>query len=846
MSNLSTRVSSPKKTKISLCAGAAATLVAGYADLVRGGTTISALLLAIGYCVMIPLAIWFGAMGSDERPREERPREERSRDRRSRAERANADAAPSYLAALIVSIVIFAIYILTMAPSTAMWDTSEYIAAAYTFGIPHPPGNPFFVIIGRVFAVLPIAPNVAARVNVLAALCSAASAGLWFLITEHVVRDWLPSRATRIAAGAFAALVGATAFTVWNQSVVNEKVYTVSLAGIALVSWLAVRWSANPTGKSADARLVMIAYLCGLGYANHMAGMLPALAVAIVVLAYRASTMFRWKLLLACLAALVAGVSPFATQPIRAAHFPALNEGEPTACRTKIELSCTLSKGTYDTFMYNFNRGQYGKPELADRQASFGDQLGMWWLYFKWQWVRDPNAAHPFTQALFAASFFVLGLIGAFVHFKRDRQSFWYFGPLMFTMTLLLIFYLNFKLGASQNPSSPDPHEVRDRDYFFIWSFSAWSVWVALGMTYVWESVAELVGGWRRAAPVLALGLVPICANWTSASRAHHRATRNVAADLLNSVEPYGVLVTVGDNDTFPLWYAQEVEGVRRDVVIANTSLLGTDWYGRQLIRRPIYDYDEAHGPSIYRGKHWVKPTMPPLRMTFDEVDSVPQYYETRGPIPFSAGPYKTTIDPRGLEYGVLLRADALVLRMIQDSWNSRPIYFARSSGGYARSLGLGDNVLTQGLAEKLFVPPTAQSKDTMMVQGDGWLDVARTRALWDTVFTGQKSIIAEGQWIDRPSVSMPALYLFTGVELADALKTNGDVAESSAVFATTRQVARATGLEGIIRGAEQQIQAPAVGDSAGVTLHIDASSQPKTQSTEPAARGRGPGRGKR
>ena len=105
---------------------------------------------------------------------------------------AELDYKPSYLAAGVVALVIFALYIITLSPSTAMWDTSEYIAAAYTLGLPHPPGNPLFVLIGRVFAVLPIAPNVAMRINVLAALCSAGSAAMWFLITERVLVGWLP------------------------------------------------------------------------------------------------------------------------------------------------------------------------------------------------------------------------------------------------------------------------------------------------------------------------------------------------------------------------------------------------------------------------------------------------------------------------------------------------------------------------------------------------------------------------------------------------------------------------------------------------------------------------------
>ncbi|MBV9880704.1 MAG: DUF2723 domain-containing protein, partial [Gemmatirosa sp.] len=161
-----------------------------------------------------------------------------------------------------------ALYVLTLAPSTSMWDTSEYIAAAYTLGLPHPPGNPLFIIIGRVFAILPIATSVAVRINILAAICSAVSAGMWFLITERVLVSWFPERWQRILGGALAAIIGATAFTVWNQSVVNEKVYTVSLVGIAIISWLMIRWSDDPDGWRADRILVLVAYLCGLGYAN--------------------------------------------------------------------------------------------------------------------------------------------------------------------------------------------------------------------------------------------------------------------------------------------------------------------------------------------------------------------------------------------------------------------------------------------------------------------------------------------------------------------------------------------------------------------------------------------------
>jgi len=746
------------------------------------------------------------------------------------------DYRPSYIAAGIVTLCVFVLYVVTLAPSTAMWDTSEYIAAAYTLGLPHPPGNPLFVLLGRVFSIIPLfGPNVATRINVLAAMCSAVSAGMWFLVTERVLVGWFPERWQRITGGVLAAMIGATAFTVWNQSVVNEKVYTVSLVGIAIISWLMIRWSDEPDGRKADRILVLVAYLLGLGYANHMGGMLAAPAAAVAVLVRRPRTLIRWKLLLACAGALVLGVTPFAIQPIRAAWNPPLNEGEPTACRHGLEFGCTFSKGTYDAFMYNFNRGQYGKPGLDERQAcppgapvpcsfaeSIGPQVDMWWFYFKWQWLRDPQLQHQVAQGVLGGLFLVLGLFGAWVHYQRDRRRFWYFASYMLTVTLILVWYLNFKYGSSQSPELGDtvPREVRDRDYFFIWSFSPWGVWAALGLMYIWENLAALFGTTEtryaretvvlpsqesliKTTPILLIAAIPLFTNIHTAPRRGQTYTRDFAHDLLNSVEPYGVLVTVGDNDTFPLWYAQEVEGIRKDVVVANTSLLNTDWYTRQLIRRPIFTYDAAKGPAVYRNLQWTTPAGPPLKMSLDEADSVPPYWQIDKPMVFKAGchpePNATCDIQAVIPPHLLQRADLFVLRMIQDAWPQRPIYFSRTSGGYARELGLGDHVLTQGLAAKVFVPPKASTRDTMNVSGDGWMDVKRTAELWNNDFLGPRAVIRAGDWIDQPSVGIPYLYVATGLELAEALRSRGDIPQATQVWTTAKQVATAVHLERLV-----------------------------------------------
>ena len=750
---------------------------------------------------------------------------------------AELDYRPSYLAAAVAGTLVFALYALTLAPSTAMWDTSEYLAAAYVLGLPHPPGNPLFVLIGRVFAVLPIpGASVAVKINLLAALCSAISAAMWFLITERVLVAWLTRRWQRIVGGALAALIGATAFTVWNQSVVNEKVYTVSLLGLAIIAWLTVRWSDDPDGPKADRILVLIAYLSTLGYTNHMAGMLAAPAVAIAVLVRRPQTFVRWKLLLVIAGVAILGMTPFASQPIRAAHFPEINEGEPTGCTTEFGWDCTFSGLTLERFEYNFNRGQYGKPSLVERQAPFVAQIGMWWTYFRWQWLRDPGGEHYRLQVFLSVVFLSLGLLGGWVHWTRDRRSFWFFGPLMLTLTLVLIYYLNFKYGFSQAPQLGDavPREVRDRDYFYLWSFSAWSVWSALGLVALWEWLAEAFGSetvrlgrdvvsqprprsWLYASPILAIAFVPLFGNWSAASRAGERDTVAFARDLLNSVEPYGILVTAGDNDTFPLWYAQEVEGVRQDVVVANTSLLKTDWYVRQIIRAPVREYDAAAGPAIYRDKEWPKPSGSPLDMTFEEADAVPDYLPVTRPLLFREGEIEAQIAPYSAnDPRYLLRDEILVLRMIRDAYPERPVYFSRTAGRYGEGLGLGPYLLTQGLAKQLMPTIPTPARDTLLTP-DGWLDVTRSLRLWQDVFVGPDAIAERGDWIDQASVGIPMIYVATAGMLAEALEQTGRRAEAREVLREGQAVAQAVGLGDVF--AEALVDSPPVlapgGDSA-------------------------------
>src|SRR5207245_9659620 len=224
-----------------------------------------------------------------------------------------------------------------------------------------------------------------------------------------------------------------------------------------------------------------------------------------------------------------------------------------------------------------------------------------------------------------------LGVLGAWRHGVADRRRALAMTLVMVVFTLILSFYLTFKDGYSQYLDKPQLlREVRERDYFFVASFALWGVWVGMGpatlMAWIQDAlrtaIPEPARRWAWATPVLVLPWLPRYTIHLTASRARETLARDFAYDLLNSVEPYGVLVTAGDNDTFPLWFAQEVDGVRPDVTVVNLSLANTDWYVRQMQRRPIATYDPAAGPAIYRAQFWPKPTGPLRNFTAQQVDS--------------------------------------------------------------------------------------------------------------------------------------------------------------------------------------------------------------------------------
>ena len=675
---------------------------------------------------------------------------------------------PPYLWATAAGLAVLGLYVFSLAPTTAFWDTSEYIAAAKVLGIPHPPGNPLFVLMAHVFGLLPLAPTYAERINLFAAVTSAAAAGFWFLVSDRWLRAIVPLKLPRLVATFGGVLVGATMWTVWNQSTVNEKVYTVSLFFMAMVTWLAVHWGDDEPGPHRDRWLIVIAYLLALTSTNHMMGVLAAPAVAVYVLWTDWRVLTRPRVLLGVALAVVVGLTPnYIFLPIRAAQYPPINEGEPIGF---------FSQALMDVL----NRVQYGKPSVFERQADVPAQLGMYWQYWSWQFAKNWGAAARLATALFT----VLGLAGLIQLLKKDRRAGLAAAAMFGTLTLALIFYLNFKYGYSMYPERTDltseMREVRERDYFFLCSFAFFGTLVAAGLGTVMSAVAEYFkprtsesAGWMAALPVGLLALIPLFGNYASATRAGEFAARDFARDLLESLEPYGIIVTAGDNDTFPLWYAQEVEGIRTDVTVANMSLMNTEWHLKQLVRRQAGDFEPAKSIELWKSGAdapgtplgdstgrapgpWAKPAGTVLTLTEAQVDSLPEYARA----PATALKFGNVEVSFGNQQ-ILDRKDLATIFLIRDNLGKRPIYFSWSAGAFPdQTLGLTAYLVTQGFVRKLYPDPVTPKGSVVMSAGMGWMDLERTRSLLWNAYRWQSAARPRATgWVDPPSRSILELY---------------------------------------------------------------------------------------
>jgi tetratricopeptide (TPR) repeat protein len=582
---------------------------------------------------------------------------------------------------LVVFLIAAAVYLITLTPTVPFWDSGEFIAVSNILGIPHPPGTPFYVLIGRIATMVPWA-TIAQRVNALSAISSALAILLTFLTSLKLIHlaqgkersqsdEWIA-----IAGAAAGALLLAFSDSFWENSIEAEVYSMMSLAQI-LVLWLGLNWWESHEERPTAGPLLLCVYVMWLCVGLHLGVAimgLPLMAlVALVdrraalvfampflsslfvtmglermagaVLGLSTATFFAYawqkkiggwvviasgvaaligmsvafgdkdftagtaliaaaailvplvllarktregKILALALGLMVVGYSTHLYLPIRAAQHPAINEGNPATWNNLKDL---LERKQYGSSSMFVRRGGPNWPAIQlDKE---------FWRYFKRQWLLfgDEHAGDGWANgtakglAAFLAMLAYLippgallplafGLIGGFWQARRNAVSFWMTFVFVGLTTAGMIVFLNFS-----------DHEVRERDYFFQSGYHAYALWIALGcawfITWVRDSFAE--GPSRRwaaiacGALVLAQPLLELRNFWFTHDRRGNYVAHDYAYNMLAPLAKDSFVYTNGDNDTFPLWYMQQVENFRKDVRVVNLSLLNTDWYIYQL-----------------------------------------------------------------------------------------------------------------------------------------------------------------------------------------------------------------------------------------------------------------------
>ncbi len=504
-------------------------------------------------------------------------------------------------AGALTAATLLAVYVLTLAPGVTFWDAGELITAAETLSIPHPPGTPLWVLIARVWSdTLGFLPRAVAT-NLLAAASVSAATG----IVATLMARWSGRPLAGIAAG----LCAGGMSTVWLNATETEA-YALALLLSALMLYAGDR--AGTTGSWGW--LALTAYLFALAVPLHLSALIAAPAAltlaaggdqgerrwraalllgAVLLGAAAVGTVSTAPLLLAAVAVIAAvtiapnprsalavvavatlALSVLLYLPLRAAHDPWLNSQNPTDWAALWEL---------------VGRRQYGEHPLWPRRSPIWAQLGMLAQYADWQVALGltPGIVPSVPRVMASTAFIALAVWGARWHRAVHARSWLAMLVLLVCGTLGIIAYMNFRTGPTFGhgllPAGAE-HEARERDYFFLVGFWCWGLWAGVGALRLGQRLPR--GGGLAG---LALASLPIALNWRAVDRSREpEATlpARVATVLLTSAPERAVLITAGDNDTYPSWYLQSVEGSRPDVVVIVSPMLNARWYREEIARR--------------------------------------------------------------------------------------------------------------------------------------------------------------------------------------------------------------------------------------------------------------------
>jgi len=410
--------------------------------------------------------------------------------------------------------------------------------------------------------------GLALAINLLSAVSTAIACGIF----SYLMQKWTAQKYAALAGGILAGLMS----SVWLNA--NEtEVYAPSL----LVSLLLLL-VADKARQSREARwYLLLAYLCGLGWSLQLSALVAAPAAFYLAFVARPDSADRSSprpkfvtLGPAMIVVALIGASATLFMLVRAQFDPAINQGNPA---------------TWQAFVDVITRKQYQPVAMFPRQAPFYIQLGNVFEYADWQIAlgRHPEAPPSWLRTPFTVFYAILGVLGFIWHKRRHAPSWQAMMVLFITATLGVVVYLNMKASPSYGEGFLPlgaTHEARERDYFFALAFICWGVWAGGAAVRIFARLHP-----RARYAGIAVAFLPAVLNWSAVDRrsdAVSHAARDSAMSILSSAPPRAVVFANGDNDTYPVWYLQQADGIRKDVTVVTIPLLGAQWYRQELLRR--------------------------------------------------------------------------------------------------------------------------------------------------------------------------------------------------------------------------------------------------------------------